>query len=181
MTFLMKILQKFLEAFKKANYPKHLRIKGRKKLPTNTFIEDHKLFRSFDEEQLDGSGQLKFENTKFFPDMSCNWSLFSYPEDVRCRENGNPNSGCYSFNVKTARFENTATPIHDPLDSKTHPNYSHVEIRQLEEGESVLSEPPQGRYKKGVAKRKRASWRTNLSFSSNHTIELEVKNTLKKV
>lgn len=145
-----------------SKHPNHLCINGRKKLSSSSFATDHRLYRSFDESDLDDLRKLKYESIPF-PDLSCNWSLFSKPEDVRFRENGKPTDGCYSFTVKVARYKNTATPVHNPRYDKTYPNYAHVEVRELFQDENILFEPPTGR--------KRKEWRLNLSF--NHLIELD--------
>jgi hypothetical protein len=96
-----------------------------------------------------------------FPDFSCNWSRFSLPSDVRYRLNGRPTDGAYAFTVEIARYKSIATPVHDPLYSPME-NYSHVEVRELLDGESVFSEPPRCRKKKKSGRARRLEYRQNL-------------------
>ena len=155
-------------------YPKHLYIKGRKKLPIKKLSANDKLFHGFDDYDINEVGQIKLESIRF-PDFSCNWSLFSYPKDVRYRKNGNLTDGCYSFLVNTARYKKYATPVHDPIFDKKCPNYSHVEVRELRDGEDILTEPPKGRSKKKskLAKSQRLEYRQNLLLNS--IIELNIE------
>lgn len=169
----MKILQRLLEFFTKNNYPKHLLINGRKKLPTTAFKDDEKLFRSFDKDYLDEDNNLKLEAIRF-PDISCNWSRFSFPKDILFIENAKPTNGCYSFTVSTSRYKEMATPVHDPIEHYKYPNYSHVEVRELQNGENVFFEPPKERkLKTKSAKSKRLEYRQNLLKSLY--IEFEAK------
>ena len=99
------------------------------------------------------------------PDLSCNWCKFSEPKDVlfTFRRNAKQNDGCYSFTVEASRYENMATPVHDPVlgDDKICPNYAHVEVRALREGEDVLSEPPK-KSRKLKPNSKKLEYRQNL-------------------
>jgi len=106
-----------------------------------------------------------------FHDFSCNWDRFSNPEDIRFRQNGNKTDGCYSFTVLTSRYKSITTPVHDPIQNIEFPNYSHVEVRELFEGESILFEPPKNRKKKKSRKSKRLKYRQNIL--NNLIIELE--------
>ena len=158
----MNIFQRFSEFFSKDNYPKHLLINNRKKLPTTAFEDDDKLFRSFDKEDLDEDNNFKLESVRF-PDFSCNWSRFSFPKDILFLENAKPTDGCYSFIVSTSRYKKMATPAHDPREHNKYPNYSHVEVRELLDNEDIHFEPPKGRKPKTkAAKSKRLVYRQNL-------------------
>lgn len=124
--------------------PKRLRINGREKLPISTFNEDDKLFRAYCKTDIDElTKKIKLETIRF-PDLSCNWSRIAKALDIWYRENGKISDGCYSITVKDARYNNIATTVHDILIEPIE-NYSHIEIRQLKDGESVFSEPPKER------------------------------------
>ena len=77
----MSLFQRFIKYFTRRKYPKCLLINGRKKLPTSSFQDQDKLYRSYNSEELDENDKIKLERIKF-PDLSCNWSKFSEPEDV---------------------------------------------------------------------------------------------------
>lgn len=157
----MGIFQIFVEYFRKFKYPNHLYVSGRGKLPARSFRDDDSLYHAYYHGQLDENEKIKLDTIKF-PDFSCNWGQFSKPEDLRFRENAQEREGCYSFTVATSRYKNCATPVHDPIqDNNKHPNYAHVEVRQLDEGEDILSEPPKQR-KKLWGRAKRAEYRQNL-------------------
>lgn len=169
----MNIFQRFSEFFTKDNYPEHLLINNRKKLPTTAFKNDDKLFHSFDKEDLDEDNNFKLESVRF-PDFSCNWSMFSFPKDILYRETAKPTDGCYSFSVFTSRYNKMATPVHEPIDHDKYPNYSHVEVRELLDNEDIYFEPPKGRkLKTKSAKSKRLEYRYNLLNSLY--IEFEAK------
>ncbi len=142
----MSLFQRFIKYFTRRKYPKCLLINGRKKLPTSSFQDQDKLYRSYNSEELDENDKIKLERIKF-PDLSCNWSKFSEPEDVLFRENTKQTDGCYSFTVKTSRYKEMATPVHDPVHHKTFPNYAHVEVRALRKGEDIYFEPPRKKRK----------------------------------
>lgn len=144
---------------------------GRPKLSPMEFYPSDKLYRGFKADELDDSGTLD-ANTLRLPDLSCNWSRISLPNDIRFRMPGCENDGCYSFTVEAARFDQFATICHAPICDEEIENYSHSEIRELFEGESVLSEPPQNRGKKKSRKAKRFAWRTHLI--NNLVIEFEI-------
>lgn len=166
----MNPFQSFIKYFTQFKYPKRLRVNGRKKLPTSSFQNYHKLYRSFELEHLDENDEIKLERVKF-PDISCNWSEHSEPEDISFIENTKPTDGCYSFTVQTARFERIATPVHDPRDEIRFQNYAHVEVRVLKEGEDIDSEPP--RKRRLNSPRKKIAYRQNIINCLN--IEFEAK------
>lgn len=139
------------------NYPDHLKINGREKLPNSSFEPNDKLYRDFDKDDLDNNYELQ-PNSVSFPDISCNWGRFSYPEDVKFRKNGSHTNGCYSITVENARYENIATPVHAPLDEDDYENYSHTEIRELYGNETIDFQPPPIRKKK-TGKRRRSEYR----------------------
>jgi hypothetical protein len=142
--------------------------KGKKYTPEDYLSKD-RLFRGFKKADLnEGSDRIEL-NAISFPDFSCNWSRFSEPKDIRIRENGRPTDGCFSFSVETSRFNDMATPCHDPLPE----NYSHTEIRQLKQDEPITFEPPKKRKleSNNWGKTKRQLYRQNII---NHLkIELE--------
>ena len=158
----MNIFQRFSGFFTKNNYPKHLLINNRNKLPTIAFNDNDKLFHSFDKDDLDEDENFKLESVRF-PDFSCNWSRFSFPNDILLGENAKPTDGCYSFTVSTSRYKKMTPPVHDPREHDRYPNYSHVEVRELLDNEDIYFEPPKGRkLKTKAAKSKRLEYRQNL-------------------
>jgi hypothetical protein len=121
-----------------------------------------RLHRGFCLADVDDNGDIdvaSFESR----DLSCQWSRFAIPTDIRHREDDRESDGCYSFTVETARFRNLATPCHDPIEKPSHEDYSHVEIRWLNPGESIDFAPPHGRKNRSgkAAKADRLAWRTN--------------------
>ncbi|HTN43852.1 MAG TPA: hypothetical protein VMN77_08665 [Nitrospiria bacterium] len=158
----MKILQRLFRFLKQGSYPKTLLIKGRTKLSSSAFQDDDKLFRAFQKDDLDENENIRLETIKF-PDISSNWSRFSVAKDVKFRKNGLKTDGCYSITVLVSRFKKIATPVHHPISDCVYPNYAHVEIRVLYEGEDVLFEPPRGR--KIKPKSKKLEYRQNLKDS----------------
>ncbi len=164
----MKILQRLLRFFKQGRYPKNLLIGGRVQLPSSAFQDYDKLFRAFDKDDLDEDEKIRVETIRF-PDLSCNWSRFSMPADIKHRENGHKTDGCYSFSVLVSRYQKMATPVHDPISDPVYPNYAHVEVRVLYDGENVLFEPPRGRKLK--AKSKRLAYRQNI----NNLLQIECR------
>ncbi len=151
------------------NYPKYLLINGKNRLTPADFLPQDKLYRGFVIDDLFIDNKINFKTIRF-PDISCNWGRFSNPEDVRLRPNGENTDGCYSFTVESSRYKNIATPVHDPIDEKEYENYSHVEIRELYDGEDILSEPPRDRKRKG-GKSRRQEYRKYISINVN--IELD--------
>jgi hypothetical protein len=139
-----------------------LACRGRPTLSPSDFKATDKLFRGFKADELDDSGLIDIDTLRF-PDMSCNWERFSSAEDVRHRMGGCEKDGCYAFTVEVARYKSIATTCHDPICGEEYENYSHVEIRELLENESVVSVPPKNR-KSRNKKRKvlRAEWKTNI-------------------
>lgn len=148
----MNLFQRSTKYFTKSKYPKNLLINGRKKLPSSAFQNQQKLYRSYDLEALVENDKIKLERIKF-PDLSCNWSKFSIPSDILFRENANQTDGCYSFTVKTSRYKNIATPVHDPKDDNEFPNYAHAGVRVLKKGEDISIEPPKNRKLKSKSKK----------------------------
>jgi len=140
---------------------------GRQPLACSDFLDDDKLYRGFSADEFVG-GVLTVAAMPF-PDMSCNWSRFACPYDVRLRlKRGQPvNDGCFSFTISDARYSNYAVVIHDPIcceqASQNHvgENYSHCEIRELRNGEDERFVPPRKRDIKG--KTRRLAWRVNLN------------------
>jgi len=135
-----------LQKFSILKIPNHLKINGRQACPNSDYSDENLLYRSFKKDELDDNKHLKLETIRF-PDLSCNWECFSLPEDVWYREKGDVKDGCYAFSVKDSRYENIATPVHDPIypsaDSKIE-NYSHTEVRVLKQGQTFLSQIPKG-------------------------------------
>lgn len=155
----MSLFQRFIKYFTQRRYPHDLLIKGRKKLPTSSFLDEDKLYRYYDLESLDENDKIKLERIRF-PDLSCNWSQFSIPEDILFREKAKQTDECYSLTVETSRYKKIATPVHDPLDYNKFPNYAHVEVRVLKDDEDIHTEPPKGR--RINSKSKKLEYRQNL-------------------
>lgn len=124
--------------------PAHLRLNGRPKLDPGAFDPEHILYRGFTLADCDDLEKIDVDSIRF-PDLSCNWSLFSDPSDIQYRLHGKPTDGCYGFSVETARYNAIATPVHDPITDPESENYSHCEVRLLLEGESLEIEPPKNR------------------------------------
>lgn len=158
----MKILQILYRYFTQGSYPKNLLIRGRTKLPSSVFQDDDKLFRKFSKDDLDDDGNVKLETIKF-PDCSCNWGRFSNAADIKFSKNARKTDGCYSFSVLVSRYKKMATPVHDPISDCVYPNYAHVEIRVLYDGDDVLFEPEKGR--KLRARLKKIEYRFNIKNS----------------
>ncbi len=133
------------------------------------YNSDENLYRGLRKSDIDDTTSTILANSISFPDFSCNWSRFSERTQIRERENGRPTDGCYSFNVEVSRYKKMATPCHDPLSS----NYSHTEVRQLEDTEDIYFEPPKGRkLKSGTwSKSKRLEYRQNIV--NNLILEIE--------
>ncbi|MCK4907393.1 MAG: hypothetical protein KAS64_07580 [Spirochaetes bacterium] len=166
----MMIFQKFLNLLSRCKVPEHLRINSRKKLNNSEFKDEDKLYRSYNKDQTDEKGDIRIEIIRF-PDMSCNWDRFSVPIDiVEHRENGNKNDGCYSFTVLVSRFENIATPVHDPKEDQKYPNYSHVEVRILKAGQTILDEPQKGN--KLRSNSKKMNYRINIQNNLYYEIRI---------
>lgn len=133
------------------------------------YLSDDKLCHGYRLSEVDKeTGKIDLAVIRF-PDFSCNWSRFSNPEDIRRRERGLLTDGCFSFTVKTAQYENMATPCHDPLPD----NYSHTEVRQLTQDEPTTYEPPKRRPLKNYnwCKINRRAYRLYILYNS--TIEFE--------
>ena len=126
-------------------------------------IAQSDFYRGFCIADLDVDGKVRTETTRL-PDCSCNAKRFSEPEDVRLRVGGRPTDGCYAMTTADIRFENFATPVHDPICEERPENYSHCELRCVPNGAAVDEEPPrnQPKAKNKTARARRLAWRTNL-------------------
>ena len=124
------------------------------------------LYRDFSADDLDDEGVLD-SNALRLPDLSCNWSRFSIPEDILHREGGSLSNGCFEVTVEIVRYKEFATPCHDPI-CEGIANYSHVEVRELREGEDVHAEPEKLRKKR--RKSLRAEWRVHIT----HNLEVKL-------
>ena len=125
--------------------PKHLKINGRPE--NNKFTHTDLLYRGFDEEDVDElTDSIKLAHLTS-PDYSCNWSRYSDPEDIRYREGGTKDDGCYSITVEDAKYKRVATPVHAPLEEEDYENYAHVDVRLLHPEDSDGYLPEQGRPK----------------------------------
>jgi len=136
------------------------------------FDLSERLFRGFRMADIDKESGKILANSIRFPDFSCNWERFSAPDDVKRRNNGLETDGCYAFTVEVSRYNNMATPCHDPNPINDPDNYAHVEIRQLDlsKNENVLEEPPHGRPKMWP-KSKRIEYRQNIVYKLERIIE----------
>jgi hypothetical protein len=142
------------------DYPPHLACMGRDKQPISAFSETDLLFIGYRLANIDSNdGQLITASIRL-PDWSCNWSRYSHPEDVRFRENGLATDGCLSIDIKDVRYQSYATAVHDPICDSLLENYSHCEVRTVQEGGSVESEPPRNGSKRG--KQARLAWRRHI-------------------
>jgi hypothetical protein len=154
-----------------SDFPARLRIAGRQRLSPRNFAQDDLLYRDFRLDYLNEQGEIE-ANTIRFPDLSCNWSRFSLPDDVKYRENGLNTDGCYSITVEFSRFQNIATPVHDLIQNVEFENYAHVEVRELKPEEDIFIEPPKGRKPNGKkAKKRRSIYRRHIC--QNLTVEFE--------
>ena len=135
-----------------------------------------KLYRAFRKiDQPEPMSDLR-ANSFTFPNISCNWSRFSKPKDVRKRPGGLPTEGCYSFTVEQARYEGMVNTCHDPFPITDRKNYAHTELRQLMPGEGITFEPPGNRAKlekagQGWPPSKRLAYRQYISLHLNREIE----------
>jgi hypothetical protein len=176
MKYLRQVLSKVTKlkrffATSPADWRQPLAIRDRTVLSSASFDVEDRLYRGFCLADLDDAGNI--DVASFEPmDLSCNWSRFAIPSDIRHRQGGCASDGCYSITVRTARYRSLATPCHDPIQTADYENYAHVEIRWLQPGENVLDAPPHGRRSRGgkMAKADRLAWRTNAV--RNLTIEL---------
>jgi hypothetical protein len=141
-----------------------------KKYSPRDYLPHDKLYRGYRKNDLDDGEKSLCVNAISFPDFSCNWSRFSTPDKIRERENGKPTDGCYSFTVDVSRYNDMATPCHDPIFPQ---NYSHTEVRQLTSAETIDVEPPKQRKltSNNWSKSKRLEYRQNIV--NNLIIELE--------
>jgi hypothetical protein len=137
--------------------------------PSDFGLSD-RLFRGFRKNDLDKESGEILANSIRFPDFSCNWERFSAPEYVKRRNNGLETDGCYAFTVEVSRYKDMATPCHDPNPKNDPENYAHVEVRQLDQGESVLEAPPHGRPKMW-SKSMRFEYRQNIVYNLERLIE----------
>lgn len=113
-------------------------------------------------------GRLKTDSIRL-PDWSCNWDRFSDPKDVRVRERGLATDGCLSISVGDVRYRGYATAVHDPLCDREIENYSHCEVRTVQEGDDVHTEPPENGKKRG--KEIRLAWRRHVRNKLQIVIE----------
>ena len=91
---------------------------------------------------------------------------------MRFRPYGKNTDGCYSITVEISRYRKIATPVHDPIQNQDYENYSHTEIRELEDGEDINIEPPKGRKKRNKTRQSlRLDYRHNIL--NNLKIELD--------
>jgi len=139
--------------------PEHLHINGRG-LDQN-FTLQCKLFRSFRLDELDQQEHSIILESIKFPDISCNWDRYSVAQDIKFRRNGKETDGCYSITVETAKFEEIALPVHDPINDSEYPNYAHVEIRIKKQTDPQDHIPEKGR--KLNSKSKKMMYRQNLA------------------
>lgn len=144
----------------KMTVPDHLQINGR--TTDQNFHDDDILYRGFGLHEYDHLEEtIKLESIRF-PDLSCNWERYSEVEDIKFRQNGKNTDGCYSFSVVVSRYENIATPVHDPIDDPEYPNYAHTEIRVLRANDPQGYLPPKGR-KLPKSKVKKMRYRQNMA------------------
>ena len=166
MGFKTIVLTIFYRTFRSKRFPSRLCVANRPTLLPKDFSISDRLYIAFRREKTNTANRLvpPWRNipslqTIRFPDSSCNWSRFSRPSDVWFRENGASGDGCFAIRVEHARFESKATVAHDPLQSPVE-NYSHSEIRELQEGESIYAVPPKNR--KVMNRTERQKYRAHL-------------------
>jgi hypothetical protein len=133
----------------------------------------YRRFRIID--QPDPMSELR-ANSFSFPNISCNWSRFSKPKDVRKIPDSLPTDGCYSFTIEQARYEGMVNACHDPFPITNKRNYAHTELRQLKPGEGIAFEPPGDRAKLEKAKdgwsnAKKLAYRQYISLNLKREIE----------
>jgi hypothetical protein len=128
------------------------------------------LFRGFKSDEVDDGGIIDVDTLRL-PDLSCNWDRFSIAEDIRYRLPGCEKDGCYAVTVEVVRFKSFATPCHDPICDVPDENYSHTEVRELLESESVFCTPPKNRRKR--RKVLRGEWKTNFVNNLKRVFEPE--------
>lgn len=139
--------------------PSHLHINGRG--ADQNFEDGEKLYRGFEYAEFDPvESTIAIEYIKF-PDLSCNRSKYSSPEDIRFRRNGRTTDGCYSFTVADSKYKGWVSPVHDPIDDELFPNYAHTELRVRRETDGDGELPPKGRKIKSPAKK--LEYRNHLS------------------
>ncbi len=146
--------------------PEHLHINGR--LEDQNFSEEDLLYRGYALDEYDIVEDTIRTETIRFPDFSCNWNRYSEPIDIIYRFKGRDTDGCYSFSVITSRYQELATPVHDPIDDPEHPNYAHAEIRICRESDLSGTLPLKGR--KLRSKTKKLEYRQNIA--NNLLIEI---------
>ena len=141
----------------------HLNCNGRSKLPTTSFEDADGLYMAFSNQELDENGIIRTELFRL-PDMSCNWSRFSQPIDVRYRKDGRVTDGALAIRVGEVKFDEFAIPVHDPLCNESPENYSHCEVRSIPGNLKAGDEPPKDakKRKSSSEKQRRAAWRRHL-------------------
>jgi hypothetical protein len=153
------------------DWRERLECQGREPLDVAEFGVDDLLYRGFRLDELDVDGKIDIETLRM-PDLSCNWSRFSIPEDVKRRMPGCERDGCYALKVADTQYKDFATPVHDPICDQEPQNYSHTELRELLEGEPLASTPPKNRKPSSKQrKRLRQEWRTQLINKLQRLIE----------
>jgi hypothetical protein len=143
------------------------------------FLPHEKLYRGFKKDDLpDDTGMLAGNHFTFPKNggISCDWSRFAQPADVRRRRKDTEHDGCYSFTVEHARYNGKASTCHDPCPKDNPKNYAHMEIRQLRPKDDPFHEPPKycKRLEKesdGWSKSCRLAYREYISLKL--TIEIE--------
>jgi hypothetical protein len=123
-------------------------------------LESDTLYLGYRLANIDAKDGQVTTATLRLPDLSCNWGRFSLPEDVKVRERGLPTDGCMSISVEDVRYQDYATTVHDPICGSPIENYSHCELRTVQEGSDTSVEPPQNGSKR--AKKDRLAWRRHV-------------------
>lgn len=152
-----------------SDYPPDLACNERSKEKIESFKETDLLFLGYRKANIDSSNGQVTTATLRLPDLSCNWERFSQPQDVRFRENGLQSDGCLSITVQDVRYEEYATAVHDPICGEPVENYSHCEVRTVQDGSDVLTEPPKKGAKRG--KQMRLAWRRHVRNKLQIVIE----------
>ena len=130
----------------------------------------HFLYMGIRCEHFDQHQELKPELFRL-PDLSCNWSLYSNPGDVRYREGGEITDGSLCMPVSEVHHDDFTITVHDPICDADIENYSHCEVRVNPGGLGADEEPPK-KYKAG-GKAKRRAWRKHVILKSTIAIQPE--------
>ena len=149
--------------------PPPLACNGRDKESIDSFKESDLLYVGYRLANVDPKdGRLSTDSIRL-PDWSCNWDRFSRPEDVRARERGLVTDGCLSISICDIRYREYATAVHDPICNQPLENYSHCEVRTVQQGVNVHTEPPRNGSKRG--KQDRLAWRRHVRNKLQIVIE----------